>query len=111
MIKGKNANIIISTTDEIHDRKIKSVFGIVQGNTVQSKHIGRDIMAGFKGILGGEIRGYTELLTEARNLAVEKMILEAQKLGANAIVGVRFSTSAIMPTAAEVMVYGTAVKI
>ncbi|MDR2933707.1 MAG: heavy metal-binding domain-containing protein [Rickettsiales bacterium] len=111
MSNAKNIKMIVSTTDEISGYKIKSVLGIVQGNTVQSKHIGRDLMAGLKGIIGGEIRGYTELLNESRDIAVERMIANAKKLGANAIVGVRFSTAAIVPTAAEIMVYGTAVKI
>ncbi|AJR06615.1 hypothetical protein C9J03_03255 [Photobacterium gaetbulicola] len=99
------------TTPEIHGREIAQVLGTVTGNVVQSKHVGRDIMAGFKTIFGGEIRGYTEMLTEARQEATQRAIAEAESLGADAIVNVRFTTSAIMQGASEILVYGTAVKL
>lgn len=86
------------------------VLGLVKGTIVQSKHIGRDFMAGLKTIVGGEIRPYTEMLAEARDMATRRMIAEAESLGADAIVGVRFSSSAVMQNAAEVIAFGTAVK-
>lgn len=85
--------------------------GLVQGNTVRAKHIGRDIMAGLKNIVGGEIRGYTELMEDARQEATDRMIDAAAELGANAILNVRFSTSSIADGASELYVYGTAVKV
>jgi len=103
--------MIYSTTETIGQHKVTEVLGVVTGNVVQSKHIGRDIMAGLKSIVGGEIRGYTEMLTEARNIALSRMLDNAQMLGANAVVGVRFSTSAIMDGSSEIMVFGTAVLI
>ena len=86
------------------------VLGLVKGTIVQSKHIGRDFMAGLKTIVGGEIRSYTEMLVEARDIATRRMIAEAESLGADAIVGVRFSSSAVMQNAAEVIAFGTAVR-
>lgn len=87
------------------------VLGIVKGTIVQSKNIGRDFMAGMKSIVGGEIVGYTEMLTEARQIATKRMVDEAEELGADAIIGLRFGSSQVMDTAAEVVAYGTAVKI
>ena len=86
------------------------VLGIVKGTIVQSKNIGRDFMAGMKSIVGGEIVGYTEMLTEARQLATKRMVDEAEELGADAIIGVRYGSSQVMDSAAEVLAYGTAVK-
>ncbi|WP_312091606.1 YbjQ family protein [Aminipila sp.] len=86
------------------------VLGIVKGNVVQSKNVGRDIMAGVKGLVGGELTGYTEMLTEAREIATKRMINEAEKMGADAILQVQFSSAAIMQGAAEIIAYGTAVK-
>ncbi|WP_312652032.1 YbjQ family protein [Aminipila sp.] len=86
------------------------VIGIVKGNVVQSKNVGRDIMAGVKGLVGGELSGYTEMLTEARQIATKRMVDEAEKLGADAILQIQFSSSAIMQGAAEIIAYGTAVK-
>lgn len=86
------------------------VIGIVKGNVVQSKNVGRDIMAGVKGLVGGELLGYTEMLTEARQIATKRMVDEAEKLGADAILQIQFSSSAIMQGAAEIIAYGTAVK-
>nr|WP_315021269.1 heavy metal-binding domain-containing protein [uncultured Aminipila sp.] len=86
------------------------VIGIVKGNVVQSKNVGRDIMAGVKGLVGGELSGYTEMLTEARQIATKRMVDEAEKLGADAILEIQFSSAAIMQGAAEIIAYGTAVK-
>lgn len=103
--------MIIVTTNEVHQKKIVEVIGLVQGSTVKAKHIGRDIGASFKTLVGGEIKGYSDLMREARDEALQRMIEEAEKLGANAIVGMRYQTSQIMQTASEVIAYGTAVKI
>ena len=102
--------MIVVNTETIPGMRITQVRGMVQGNTVRSKHMGRDIMAGFKNLVGGELKGYTELLTEARREAVSRMLAQAEQLGANAVVNVRFSTSAVTQGAAELYAYGTAVK-
>jgi uncharacterized protein YbjQ (UPF0145 family) len=86
------------------------VIGVVKGTIVQSKNLGRDFMAGMKTLVGGEITGYTEMLTEARQIATKRMVDEAEQLGADAIVGVRYSSSSVMQGAAEVLAFGTAVK-
>lgn len=101
--------MILSTTEHINGKKIKQVLGIVKGNTVRARHIGKDILAALKNVVGGEIEEYTKLLAEAREQSMDRMIDSAKKLGANAIVGIRFSTSYIMQNAAEILVYGTAV--
>ena len=101
--------MILSNLETVPGRKILEFKGLVQGNTVRAKHVGRDIMAGLKNIVGGELQGYTELLDEARSEATTRMINEAQALGANAVVNVRFSTSAVTQGASELYVYGTAV--
>lgn len=103
--------MIVVNTETIPGMRITEMKGIVQGNTIRAKHLGRDIAAGFKNIVGGELKGYTELLTEARRQATERMIAQAQQLEANAIVNIRFSTSAITSGAAELYVYGTAVVV
>ena len=103
--------MILVNTETVPGRPILEVRGLVQGNTVRAKHVGRDIMAGLKNIVGGELKGYTELLTDAREEAVARMISQAQRLGANAIVNVRFSTSSITAGAAELYAYGTAVVV
>lgn len=103
--------MLIVTTNEIAGHNIKEVKGIAQGSTVKAKHVGRDIMAGFKTLVGGEIRGYSELMVEARKEATERMRHEADQLGANAIVGMRYQTAEVMEGAAEVVAYGTAVVI
>jgi uncharacterized protein YbjQ (UPF0145 family) len=102
--------MILTTTTEIKNHAITETLGLVSGNMVQSKHIGRDIMAGLKTIVGGEISGYTEMLVEARQKAQNRMIDEARALGANAIVNVRYTTSAISQGMSELLAYGTAVK-
>ena len=103
--------MIITTTDTIPGYKIKKVLGIVQGNVVQARWFGRDIAAGLRNIVGGEVKSYSELLINTRILAVERMKEEAKKLGADAIVNVRFATVDIMQGSAEVLAYGTAVKL
>lgn len=102
--------MIYSTTETIPGKEITEIVGIVTGNVVQAKHIGRDIMASLKSIVGGEIRGYTEMLTEARDLAIQRLVTSANEKGADAVVGIRFTTSAIMDGSSEIMAFGTAVK-
>ncbi|RLG84594.1 MAG: hypothetical protein DRO40_00965 [Thermoprotei archaeon] len=104
-----DAEIIVSTTEHIPGYKIKKILGIVSGSIVRARHLGRDIMAALRNIAGGEIKEYTELLAEARNEALKRMIEKAKKMGANAIIGVRFATTAVMSGAAEILAYGTAV--
>jgi len=103
--------MIIVTSDQIFGQEIKETLGLVKGNTIRAKHIGKDILAGLRNIVGGEIKEYTEALNEAREEALSRMEKSAQELGADAIIGVRFTTSAIMSGAAELLVYGTAVKL
>ena len=103
--------MLISNIEIIPGKKISKHLGMVQGNTVRSKHVGRDIMAGFKNIFGGELVGYTELLQEAREEATNRMMQQAEAIGANAVINVRFSTSSITAGAAELFAYGTAVII
>ena len=103
--------MIVVNTETVPGQTITQVLGLVQGNTIRAKHVGRDIAAGLKNLVGGELTGYTELLTEARRQAVERMIGQAQQLGADAVVNVRFTTSAVTAGAAELYAYGTAVKL
>ncbi|MBT3300129.1 MAG: heavy metal-binding domain-containing protein [Candidatus Marinimicrobia bacterium] len=103
--------MIITTTETIPNQEIKEVLGIAKGNVVRAKHIGKDIMAGLKSIVGGEIGSYTELMTDARKIAIERMIVDAENQGADAVVNVRFVTSMIAQTMSELLAYGTAVKI
>ena len=104
-------NIYMTNIETIPQKEIIEHFGLVSGSTVRSKHVGRDIMASFKNIFGGELKGYTELLSESREEAIQRMQDQARSLGANAIVNVRFSTSSVAAGAAELYVYGTAVKV
>jgi uncharacterized protein YbjQ (UPF0145 family) len=101
--------MLLSNTEQMPGYRIVQHQGLVSGNTIRAKHVGRDIMASLKNIVGGEIKGYTELLTEARNQAIERMCHNAEQLGANAVINVRLSTSAVMSGAAELFAYGTAV--
>jgi len=101
--------VIVVNTEFVPGARIVEIKGLVQGNTVRAKHVGRDIAAGLKNIFGGELRGYTELLIEARREAMQRMMAQAEQLGANAVVNVRFATSSITAGAAELYVYGTAV--
>ena len=103
--------MLLVTTDEIAGETIKENLGIVKGEIVQSKNFGRDFMAGMKTLVGGEIKGYTEMLREARQIATKRMVDEAKSLGADAIVDVRYGSSAVMQGTAEIIVYGTAVKL
>ncbi len=103
--------MLLSTTDTIYGKKIIKQLGLVRGNTIRSRDIGNDIMATLRNVVGGEIEEYTKLMAESREQSIDRMIEEAKKLGANAIVGIKFSTSEVMDRAAEILVYGTAVVI
>ncbi len=100
----------ISTTETIAGKEIAQVLGIARGNTVRARNIGRDIFAGLKNIVGGEIDEYTILIADSREEAISRMIKDAQRLGADAVVNIRFTTSMIMQGSAEILAYGTAVK-
>jgi uncharacterized protein YbjQ (UPF0145 family) len=103
--------MIMVSCDEIPGRRVIKTLGLVRGNTIRTRHIGRDIMAKLRGIIGGEIVEYTKMISEAREQALDRMAAEAEKLGANAIVAVRFGTAEMMQSAAEILAYGTAVVI
>jgi len=103
--------MIVATTDLIPDKKITRSLGLVRGNTIRARHIGKDISAVFKSIVGGEISDYTKLMAESREQAIDRMTDEAARLGANGIVGLRFTTSMVMDGAAELLAYGTAVVV
>lgn len=103
--------LIVVNTETIPGYMVREAKGLVQGNTIRAKHLGRDVVAGLKNLVGGELVGYTELLIEARRQALERMLAQAEQLGANAIVNVRFTTSAITQGAAELYAYGTAVVV
>jgi len=103
--------MIIVTTPEIPGRRIRRTLGLVRGNTIRSRHLGRDIMAVFRNIAGGEIHEYTKMLAEAREQAIDRMQEEARALGADAVVGLRFQTAEVMSGAAEMLCYGTAVQL
>ncbi|KAB2951816.1 YbjQ family protein [Heliorestis acidaminivorans] len=102
--------MLITNTETIADRKIVQTLGLVRGSSIRAKHIGSDIVSGLRQLVGGEMKEYGKMVNEARNLAIEAMLEEARMLGADAVVNVRFSTSSIMQGAAEVLVFGTAVK-
>lgn len=103
--------MIVVTTDFVPGYEIVETLGIVTGSIVDSKHLGKDIAAAFKTLAGGEIKSYTELLVESRNIALKRMISEAERLGADAVVGVRFGSASVMQGAAELLAYGTAVRL
>ncbi len=103
--------MILVTTNEIAGKPVEATLGLVRGNTIRARHIGRDIMAGLRTIVGGEIKDYTVMLGQARDQAIERMMRQAESLGANAIVGVRFTTSQTMSGAAEILAFGTAVRV
>jgi len=103
--------MLLSTTDTIPGKTISKHLGLVRGNTIRARHVGRDIMAGLRNLVGGEIVEYTKLLAESREQALDRMMEEAGKLGANAVVGLRFSTAEIENHAAEILAYGTAVVV
>lgn len=101
--------MLLSNVEHVHGHQVIRHLGLVSGNTIRAKHVGRDIMASLKNIVGGEIKSYTELLTEARNEAIQRMVEAAEQLGANGVINIRLSTSAVMAGAAELFAYGTAV--
>ena len=103
--------MIIVNTESIPGKEIDQALGLVKGSTIRAKHIGKDIMSGFRQIIGGEMKEYAEMLTEARQFATLQMVEEANALGADAIVNVRYTTSAVMQGAAEILAYGTAVRL
>jgi uncharacterized protein YbjQ (UPF0145 family) len=103
--------MIMTNTDFVPGKEVDQILGLVRGNTIQAKHVGKDIVAGFRNFVGGEIKEYTEMLSEAREIALKRMEQKAQKLGADAVINVRFMTSAVMASAAEILCYGTAVKL
>ena len=101
--------MIITTSDQLAGKAITKTIGLVKGSTIRARHLGKDIMAGLRGMVGGEISEYTKMMAEAREEAIQRMVEDAEMKGANAIVGMRFSTSMIMQNAAEVLAYGTGV--
>jgi len=103
--------MIIATTDFVAGKEIKETIGLVRGNTIQAKSIGKDVKAGFRHIAGGEIKEYTQLLAEAREIALQRMEEKAEKMNADAVINLRFMTAAIMGGAAEILAYGTAVTL
>ena len=103
--------MIVVTTDTVPDRRIVKTLGLVRGNTVRARHIGKDIMAALRNIVGGEVHEYAKLMGESREQALDRMVAEAESLGANAVVGTRFTTSMMMGGAAELLAVGTAVMI
>ena len=103
--------MIVVNTDTVACKRITKSLGLVRGNTIRARHIGKDIMAGLRNLVGGEVHEYTKLMAESREQAIDRMVEEATSLGADAIVNVRFATSELMGGAAELLVYGTAVKL
>jgi uncharacterized protein YbjQ (UPF0145 family) len=103
--------MILTNIETVLGRKIVEHFGLVQGSTIRAKHVGRDIMASLKNLVGGELKGYTQLLMEARKEATDRMVEQAEQLGANAVVNVRYATSSVAQGAAELFAYGTAVRL
>jgi uncharacterized protein YbjQ (UPF0145 family) len=106
-----DSKIILVTTPTVPEKKIVRTLGLVRGNTIRARHVGKDIMAGLRNLVGGEVTEYAKLLAESREQALDRMVAEAEKLNANAVTGVQFQTSVIMGGAAEMMAYGTAVII
>jgi uncharacterized protein YbjQ (UPF0145 family) len=103
--------MLLSTTHSISGKTVVKHLGLVRGNTIRARHIGRDIMAGLRNVVGGEITDYTKMMGESREQAIDRMVEEAQGLGANAIIGISFATSMVMQMAAEILVFGTAVVV
>jgi uncharacterized protein YbjQ (UPF0145 family) len=101
--------MIMVTIDSVPGKTIKKTFGLVRGNTIRARHIGKDITAALRNIVGGEIRDYTKMMAESREQALDRMVEEAKELGANAVLNIRFATSMIMQSASEILAYGTAV--
>lgn len=103
--------MIVVTTEQIEGKKITETLGLVKGSTIRARHVGHDVMAGLRNIVGGEVKDYTIMLAQAREEALQRMIEQAEKMGANAVVCTRFATSMVMSGAAEMVAYGTAVKV
>jgi uncharacterized protein YbjQ (UPF0145 family) len=103
--------MIITTADQIEGKTITKTIGLVKGNTIRARHLGRDIMAGLRGVVGGEITEYTKLMAESREQAIQRMIEDATAKGANAVIGMRFTTSMVMQNASEMLAYGTGVVV
>ena len=103
--------MIVTTSEQIEGKRITKTVGLVKGSTIRAKHLGKDIMAAFRGLAGGEITEYTKMMAEAREEAIQRMVADAEKQGANAIVGMRFTTSMVMQNAAEILAYGTGVVV
>ena len=103
--------MLITTQDEFADKEITETLGLVKGNTIRARHLGKDILAGLRNLVGGEIKEYTKMLAESREQALDRMLADARSKGANGVVCVRFTTSAVMQGAAELLVFGTAVKL
>lgn len=110
VLTGQSQGVLLTNIDHVPGKRIVEHYGLVAGNTVRAKHVGRDIMASLKNIVGGELKGYTELLQEARNEATQRMMQQAADLGANAVINVRYSTSSVAQGASELYAYGTAVR-
>ncbi len=111
MMQDSKLEMLVVTTDSIVGKKIVSTVGLVRGNTIRARHLGHDIMAGLKNMVGGEITDYTKMIAESREEALDRMVAQARASGANAVVGLRFATSEMMEHAAELLAYGTAVII
>ena len=103
--------MIVSTTEEVPGKQVSEILGVVRGNTIRARAVGRDIMAGLRNLVGGEITEYTKMVAESREQALDRMVAEAEALGADAVVGLRFMTSSMMQGAAELLAYGTAVRL
>jgi len=103
--------MIVTTSEQIEGKRITKTVGLVKGSTIRAKHLGKDIIAAFRGLAGGEITEYTKMMAEAREEAIQRMVADAEKQGANAIVGMRFTTSMVMQNAAEILAYGTGVVV
>jgi|TARA_Y100000588_G_scaffold146606_1_gene160444 uncharacterized protein YbjQ (UPF0145 family) len=108
---SETKKIIVVTTPEIPGKNIVRTLGLVRGNTIRARHVGKDIMAGLRNLVGGEVTEYAKLLAESREQALDRMVEQAEELGANAVIGLQFQTSVIMGGAAEMMAYGTAVVV
>lgn len=103
--------VVLTNVERVPGFEIEEMLGLVQGSTIRAKHAGRDLMAGLKNIVGGELKGYTELLQESRKQSTERMVEQAQELGATAVINIRFTTSSVAQGASEILAYGTAVKL
>ena len=103
--------MLLTTTDNIEGKKIVKTIGLVKGNTIRARHIGKDIMAGLRNVIGGEVTEYTKMMAESREQALDRMIEDAESKGANAIIQMRFATSMVMQSASEILAYGTAVRV